>query len=175
VADEPLDCLPGAAALVAVTEVGPLVVVVMEPGVEVSLSTLSYRRLRIKGRSPVGWLLKEDETEGGAVAFLKEAIRAFPFRVHAWAHRPRLLLYGGRLRDGLSEPGRGASHGVPYTPRTNGMVGRFNGRVQREVLSITLRSHADLEIALQGFNRASIVLIQAKASSMRFLTRWLMP
>jgi transposase InsO family protein len=42
----------------------------------------------------------------------------------------------------------------PYTPRTNGMVERFNGRVQREVLGITLHSHADLEILLEGFNRA---------------------
>ena len=42
----------------------------------------------------------------------------------------------------------------PYTPRTNGMVERFNGRVQREVLGITIHSHADLETLLHGFNRA---------------------
>ena len=34
------------------------------------------------------------------------------------------------------------------------MVERFNGRVQREVLGITLYSHADLEIVLGGFNIA---------------------
>ena len=51
-------------------------------------------------------------------------------------------------------------HGVqhrkskPYTPRTNGMVERFNGWVQREVLGITRCTHADLEIALRGFNVA---------------------
>lgn len=51
-------------------------------------------------------------------------------------------------------------HGVqhrmtkPYTPRTNGMVERFNGRVQREVLGITLWSHQDLETLLAGFNVA---------------------
>ena len=51
-------------------------------------------------------------------------------------------------------------HGVqhrmtkPYTPRTNGMVERFNGRVQREVLGITLWSHQDLEMLLTGFNVA---------------------
>jgi transposase InsO family protein len=51
-------------------------------------------------------------------------------------------------------------HGVqhrttkPYTPRTNGMVERFNGRVQREVLGITLWSHQDLETLLTGFNAA---------------------
>jgi transposase InsO family protein len=42
----------------------------------------------------------------------------------------------------------------PYTPRTNGMVERFNGRVQREVLGITIHSHADLDTLLHGFNRA---------------------
>jgi Integrase core domain len=36
----------------------------------------------------------------------------------------------------------------------NGMVERFNGRVAREVLGITIYSHADLQILLQGFNRA---------------------
>src|SRR3954462_13941860 len=42
----------------------------------------------------------------------------------------------------------------PTTPRTNGMVERFNGRVQREVLGITLYSHRDLETMLAGFNTA---------------------
>jgi len=36
----------------------------------------------------------------------------------------------------------------------NGMVERFNGRVQREVLGMTIHSHRDLEILLRGFNRA---------------------
>lgn len=51
-------------------------------------------------------------------------------------------------------------HGVqhrttkPYTPKTNGMVERFNGRVQREVLGITLWSHQDLETLLSGFKVA---------------------
>src|SRR3712207_4365155 len=42
----------------------------------------------------------------------------------------------------------------PYTPQTNGLVERFNGRVQREVLGITIYSHRDLETALAGFNLA---------------------
>ena len=42
----------------------------------------------------------------------------------------------------------------PYTPKTNGMVERFNDRVQREVLGIMIYSHADLEIVLRGFNAA---------------------
>src|SRR5215218_5838507 len=42
----------------------------------------------------------------------------------------------------------------PYTPKTHGMIERFNGRIQREVLGITVASHRDLETLLQGFNRA---------------------
>jgi transposase InsO family protein len=42
----------------------------------------------------------------------------------------------------------------PYTPQTNGLVERFNGRVQREVLGITIDSHRDLEMLLKGFNQA---------------------
>ncbi len=34
------------------------------------------------------------------------------------------------------------------------MVERFNGPVQREVLGITIHSHADLDILLRGFNQA---------------------
>jgi len=41
-----------------------------------------------------------------------------------------------------------------YTPRTNGMVERFNGRVQRELLGITIASHQDLETLLRGFKQA---------------------
>src|SRR3954467_11045022 len=40
------------------------------------------------------------------------------------------------------------------TPRTNGLVERVNGRVQREVLGLTLYSHRDLETVLSGFNLA---------------------
>ncbi len=36
----------------------------------------------------------------------------------------------------------------------NGMVERFNGRIQREVLGITIHSHRDLDTLLRGFNQA---------------------
>lgn len=42
----------------------------------------------------------------------------------------------------------------PYTPQTNGMVERFNGRVGSEVRGITIHSHADLAQLLAGFNQA---------------------
>ena len=41
-----------------------------------------------------------------------------------------------------------------YTPQTNGMVERFNGRIASEALGINVAGHADLEILLVGFNGA---------------------
>jgi transposase InsO family protein len=98
--------------------------------------------------------VKEDETAASAVAFLKEAVQAFPFQItHVLTDRGSCF-----TADGFEA----ACHEVavqhrttrPYTPKTNGMVERFNGRVQREVLGITIHSHADLETLLKGFNRA---------------------
>src|SRR5919112_1022398 len=98
--------------------------------------------------------VKDDETTASAVAFLKEAIRAFPFQVtHVLTDRGSCF-----TADGFEAACRslGVEHRKtrPSTPRTSGMVERFNGRVQREVLGITIHSHADLEILLQGFNQA---------------------
>ena len=74
---------------------------------------------------------------------------------HARAHRPGLLLRGRLVPGSLPQAEGGTQDGTrPYTPRTNGMAERFNGRVQREVLGITIHSHADLETLLHGFNRA---------------------
>ena len=98
--------------------------------------------------------VKDDETERSAVAFLKEAIRAFPFQVtHVLTDRGSCFTADGFEAACLS---LGVEHRMtrPYTPRTNGMVERFNGRVQREVLGVTIHSHADLEILLTGFNQA---------------------
>jgi transposase InsO family protein len=98
--------------------------------------------------------VKDDETQASAVAFLKEAVRAFPFAItHVLTDRGSCF-----VADGFEAACRQLklAHRTtrPYTPRTNGMVERFNGRVQREVLGITVYSHRDLEILLQGFNRA---------------------
>jgi transposase InsO family protein len=98
--------------------------------------------------------VKDDETTASAVAFLEEALRALPFQVtHVLTDRGSCF-----TADAFEHACR--SHGVahrttrPYTPRTNGMVERFNGRVQREVLGITIYSHRDLETVLAGFNVA---------------------
>ncbi|HET6466770.1 MAG TPA: IS481 family transposase [Geminicoccaceae bacterium] len=98
--------------------------------------------------------VKDEETEASATAFLKEALAAFPFRV------TRVLTDRGSCftADGFEAACRalGIEHRKtrPYTPRTNGMAERFNRRVQREVLAITVASHRDLERLLAGFNSA---------------------
>src|SRR4051794_26573064 len=89
--------------------------------------------------------VEDDETEAAAEAFLEEAVAAFPFRV------TRILTDRGSCftAEGFERRCRelGVEHRKtrPYTPRTDGMVERFNGRVQREVLGITVASHRDLE------------------------------
>jgi transposase InsO family protein len=98
--------------------------------------------------------VRDDETEASATAFLKAARVAFPFRVtHVLTDRGSCF-----TAEGFEKLCRelGIEHRTtrPYTPRTNGMAERFNGRVQREVLGITVASHGDLERLLVGFNRA---------------------
>src|SRR5215218_2094165 len=98
--------------------------------------------------------VRDDETEASARAFLEEALAAFPFRV------TRVLTDRGSCftAEGFEKLCRelGVEHRKtrPYTPRTNGMVERFNGRAQREVLGLTVASHRDLERLLKGFNAA---------------------
>jgi hypothetical protein len=98
--------------------------------------------------------VKNNETTASATAFLKEAIRAFPFPVtHVLTDRGSCF-----VADAFEAACRTlkVEHRTtrPYTPRTNGMVERFTGRVQREVLGITIHSHRDLETLLHGFNHA---------------------
>jgi hypothetical protein len=52
------------------------------------------------------------------------------------------------------KPGAAGREGTANLIPVNGLVERFNGRVQREVLGITIYSHRDLETLLKGFNQA---------------------
>jgi transposase InsO family protein len=98
--------------------------------------------------------VKGEETEASARAFLEEALAAFPFRVtHLLTDRGSCFTAEG-FEKRCRELGVEHRKTRPYTPRTNGMVERFNGRVQREVLGITVASHRDLERLLAGFSSA---------------------
>jgi transposase InsO family protein len=98
--------------------------------------------------------VKDNETTASAVAFLEEALAALPFRItHVLTDRGSCFT-ADAFEHACEQHGVQHRKTKPYTPRTNGMVERFNGRVQREVLGITLYSHQDLETVLSGFNRA---------------------
>jgi transposase InsO family protein len=98
--------------------------------------------------------VKDDETEASATAFLQEALAAFPFQVtHLLTDRGSCFT-ADRCEDVCRELGVEHRKTRPYAPKTNGMVERFNGRVQREVLGIAVAGHRDLELLLAGFNSA---------------------
>jgi transposase InsO family protein len=97
--------------------------------------------------------VKDDETERSALAFLDEAVTAFPFQLtHVLTDR------GSCFTDVFSRRCRelGIQHRMtkPYTPQTNGMVERFNRRIKSDVLNILVGSHSDLERLLTGYNQA---------------------
>lgn len=97
--------------------------------------------------------VKDDETEASAIAFLREAAAAFPFRLtHVLTDNGSC--FTPRFAGICAELGAEYRHTKPRTPQTNGMVERFNGRVGSEVLGITVHCHHDLERLLRGFNAA---------------------
>ena len=88
------------------------------------------------------------------MAFLKEAVAAFPFKLtHVLTDRGSCF-----TADGAACRRLGVEHRKtrPYTPQTNGLAERFNGRIPREGAQrgITIYSHTDLEHLLHGFNQA---------------------
>jgi transposase InsO family protein len=98
--------------------------------------------------------VKEDMTAPSATAFPREAAAAFPFRLtHVLTDRGPCFTTGAFAEACAA---LGAQHRTtrPYTPQTNGRAERFNGRVEREVLTITVGSHRDLERLLKGYNQA---------------------
>jgi transposase InsO family protein len=97
--------------------------------------------------------VRDDETEKSAIAFLREAAAAFPFRLtHVLTDNGSC--FTPRFARACAELGAEYRHTRPRPPHTNGMVERFNGRVGSEVLGITIWSHRDLERLLRGFNAA---------------------
>ena len=98
--------------------------------------------------------VKDVETTDSTVAFITDALGVFTFQV------THVLNDHGSCFTADAFEAACERHGVPYrktrpySPKTNGMVERFNCRVQREVLGIMLYSHADLEIVLRDFNAA---------------------
>jgi transposase InsO family protein len=98
--------------------------------------------------------VKDEETEASARAFLEATLAAFPFRVTCVLTDRGSCFTAEGFEAACRKLGVEHRKTRPYTPRTNGMVERFNGRVQREVLGITVASHRDLERLLAGFNAA---------------------
>src|SRR5918912_47641 len=97
--------------------------------------------------------VKDEETEKSAIAFLREAAAAFPFRLtHVLTDNGSC--FTPAFAKACAELGAEWRHTKPYSPHTNGMVERFNGRVGGEVLAITIWSHRQLERLLRGFNAA---------------------
>jgi transposase InsO family protein len=97
--------------------------------------------------------VRDDETEKSAIAFLREAAAAFPFRLtHVLTDNGSC--FTPRFAGACAALGAEYRHTRPRSPHTNGMVERFNGQVGSEVLGITIWSHRDLERLLRGFNAA---------------------
>jgi hypothetical protein len=94
------------------------------------------------------------ENAVNAIDFLAKARDAFPFHItHILTDRGSCFTADDfeRACADLKAPHRKTK---AYTPQTNGMVERFNGRIASEVLGINIAGHADLEILLTSFNQA---------------------
>jgi transposase InsO family protein len=114
-----------------------------------------YLYIAIDRRSrSVRLAVKEDMTASSAVAFLRDAAAAFPFRLtHVLTDRGSCFTTGA-FSKACAAVGAQHRQTKPYTPQTNGMAERFNKRIQQEVLTITVGSHRDLERLLKGYNQA---------------------
>jgi transposase InsO family protein len=94
------------------------------------------------------------ENAANAVDFLAKAKTAFPFRItHILTDRGSCFTADDFER-ACAELKVSRRKTKPYTPQTNGMVERFNGRIVSEVLGINVAGHADLEVLLTSFNYA---------------------
>jgi transposase InsO family protein len=94
------------------------------------------------------------ENAQNAVDFLTAVKSAFPFRVtHVLTDRGSCFT-ADAFEKACQDDGVDRRRTRAYSPQTNGMVERFNGRIAAEVLPINVANHADLETLLHGFNQA---------------------
>ncbi|NUB11819.1 IS481 family transposase [Azospirillum brasilense] len=98
--------------------------------------------------------VKDEENEACASAFLKEAVAAFPFAITHVLTDNGSCFTADAFEKTCRDLGIAHRRTKPYTPKTNGMVERFNGRIGRDVLVITVGTHRSLERLLQGYNVA---------------------
>lgn len=94
------------------------------------------------------------ENAANAITFLNAARKAFPFRITHVLTDQGSCFTADDFERTCAKIKVSHRNTKPYTPQTNGMVERFNGRIASEVLGINVAGHADLEILLAGFNRA---------------------
>ena len=93
--------------------------------------------------------VKDNETETGAIVFLREAAAAFPFQfTHVLTDNGSW--FTPTFARACAKLGAEYRHTSPYTPQTKGMVECFNGRVGFEVLGIIVYSHRALEQLLRA-------------------------
>nr|WP_237915047.1 DDE-type integrase/transposase/recombinase [Acetobacter senegalensis] len=94
------------------------------------------------------------ENANNSVDFLKAVKTAFPFRItHILTDRGSCFT-ADAFEKACQDMGIDRRRTKAYSPQTNGMVERFNGRVTTEMLPVCVSSHKDLEILLRGFCRA---------------------
>ena len=94
---------------------------------------------------------KDEQMERSAIAFLREAARAFPFLL------TRVLIDNGScftpaFTKAGTELGLQYRHIRPRTLQTNVLVERFNGRISSKVLEINFYSHRAMEQLLRNFD-----------------------
>ncbi len=90
------------------------------------------------------------ENAGNAVDFLKAVKAAFPFKItHILTDRGSCFT-ADAFEKACQDQGVDRRRTRAYSPQTNGMVERFNGRIATEVLPINVAHHVDLEALLRG-------------------------
>ncbi|ASC06421.1 Protein kinase C [Acetobacter pasteurianus subsp. pasteurianus] len=91
------------------------------------------------------------ENADNSVDFLNAVKSAFPFRItHILTDRGSCFT-ADAFEKACHDMGIDRRRTKAYSPQTNGMVERFNGRVATEVLQVCVSNHEDLEILLRGF------------------------